>query len=818
MIYTATSLLYNKQVHRKSSLIIMSITTPSISELQSQIHQLQQQIQHKDQQIKQLQQLNDMNVDELIDLSTIDHSHDDTGMSSTDTDHDSHVLNHDELIQLNGLQLIELNEFIDGIDNKKILIDHLYQQSMNKLIQRSHVNGSTIYTQYKQLISPYNQQLINQYQQLQSIMHNRYVEISAEKLDMLVLGYHKQTNSNTRYDNQSTTAIFTKSAIFHNYRINHPKSHTLHPASTYNTTVHDFDDDHVYVARHRSTANNVCALDSHTADTAFHLSMQSYNDEQRQNELVNERSVNETMRQTQKQIQAEQRADAALNIILPIAPYLTLEQAVIILEKHFDDTQQAANYLLTSDLDVVQNDIATYTAQQPNNNTNNHNSNTTNHSSSSTLSLQRTYSTPPTQSLIFRCTDVSTTTGEITLQCILTRDRTPVDSKQNSATLRLPLHNLLELGIKLCSNTDIICIEQDCTERVIQLTYTPLHDNQYLPLKLEPSGLRITSYGIDFITSQGVRAITHVTDGPVLFNAIQYTGNNPVNVSSAIKLYTSILDDNTINILHVHLDDLSDEISIDTIYLTNQQSINDTDVQQFHTDVTGRPLSYKIVVQHNRIIAVLHNSIDNNTKQHNITSSAFESITAPSTGDYVQLSGNRIAQIQSNTIGLIITSSPDNQQLNEYAKQQHTAHDTHLCLHKHPVDLHGEIQLDVIMENNKLLSQSYQSCIPVCRLTILNKHDAEQLIHHATQQQLYEIQQLPQLLAQYENQLNNLPAVPTTAQLDELQQLKHTITSLSQLTCAHELVSQLQNRISNANMTLARRIRAAALDRRALNN
>lgn len=67
--------------------------------------------------------------------------------------------------------------------------------------------------------------------------------------------------------------------------------------------------------------------------------------------------------------------------------------------------------------------------------------------------------------------------------------------------------------------------------------------------------------------------------------------------SSAIKM---------LNILHIHLNDQSDEVTVDVSYMSEGQTIKDFEV--FGSDATGRPLRYKVLVSDLQIKHVLYNT------------------------------------------------------------------------------------------------------------------------------------------------------------------------------------------------------------------
>merc|ERR1712048_1482289 len=100
--------------------------------------------------------------------------------------------------------------------------------------------------------------------------------------------------------------------------------------------------------------------------------------------------------------------------------------------------------------------------------------------------------------------------------------------------------------------------------------------------------------------------------GPVRYKAIKLDDSAGYVVNSIIQIWTHQFKPQILNILHMHVNDTSDEVSLDVRYVMPEEKEkiekdNFTD-EKFDNDVSGRPLRYKILVHNMTIWAVLYNT------------------------------------------------------------------------------------------------------------------------------------------------------------------------------------------------------------------
>jgi len=75
---------------------------------------------------------------------------------------------------------------------------------------------------------------------------------------------------------------------------------------------------------------------------------------------------------------------------------------------------------------------------------------------------------------------------------------------------------------------------------------------------------------------------------------------------SVVEVFTNEVSNNVLNIMHIHVEDMSEEIPVDIVYILPEQTWEE--YKDFTTDHLGRDLRYKIIVRDSMINAILVNT------------------------------------------------------------------------------------------------------------------------------------------------------------------------------------------------------------------
>lgn len=79
--------------------------------------------------------------------------------------------------------------------------------------------------------------------------------------------------------------------------------------------------------------------------------------------------------------------------------------------------------------------------------------------------------------------------------------------------------------------------------------------------------------------------------------------------NSTMEIWTHQIDHETLNIVHIHVNDTSDEVTLDLAYMHSNEQIENH--QEFKTDISGKPLKYKIVVKEAKVFKIYYNQVSN---------------------------------------------------------------------------------------------------------------------------------------------------------------------------------------------------------------
>ena len=119
-----------------------------------------------------------------------------------------------------------------------------------------------------------------------------------------------------------------------------------------------------------------------------------------------------------------------------------------------------------------------------------------------------------------------------------------------------------------------------------------------VPYKVEPDYVDLAHYKIDIAENKIIDVKEKETNLKVLFdsqlisNEIESKFSTLVS-QSTMKIYTTLYSQNIVNIIHIHLNDTSESIAVDSYFLEKQDSISD--FKKFEVDVTGKKLNYKFL-------------------------------------------------------------------------------------------------------------------------------------------------------------------------------------------------------------------------------
>ena len=97
-----------------------------------------------------------------------------------------------------------------------------------------------------------------------------------------------------------------------------------------------------------------------------------------------------------------------------------------------------------------------------------------------------------------------------------------------------------------------------------------------LPVEIRPEGVSLNDYDIRYDKSQNrITEIRHRTFGLVKFNSYKIDEECGYVRGSPLIIYTAKYKDDILNIIHIHVNDLSESVTIETAYVQDDQNLSD---------------------------------------------------------------------------------------------------------------------------------------------------------------------------------------------------------------------------------------------------
>ena len=309
-----------------------------------------------------------------------------------------------------------------------------------------------------------------------------------------------------------------------------------------------------------------------------------------------------------------------------------------------------------------------------------------------------------------------------------------VDEKMNE---RMKLYTTIELKdlFETCyiaskeESDQILLNYNNDKKKYIKIFYQLQIDRNYpsekdiIPYRIEPSYIDINNYNLTIKDN----SITNVENKQncvfVIFDSLligEGKATTGLVSSSLIKVYTTLYSKDILNILHIHLNDTSQEITIDSEFLEKEENVLNHKV--FLNDVTGKKLTYKLIFKDYKL-----NKIYYNVSNDFIDEPPFEEIRIKPNNFVKIINGeykNYYGQIKDFPIGMLARKDKD---LNELKKMSSSGFQKEgYCPDRHLEELPGFVSVIILFDNSlqpKKLKNSVNISIPVCFLIPLTPEE-----------------------------------------------------------------------------------------------
>ena len=285
-------------------------------------------------------------------------------------------------------------------------------------------------------------------------------------------------------------------------------------------------------------------------------------------------------------------------------------------------------------------------------------------------------------------------------------------------------------------------------------------NKELVPYKIEPNYIDINQYNLS-IQTDSIREVENKENRCfVLFNAVLIgDGKSTTGLvsSSSIKVYTTLYSKDILNILHIHLNDTSQEITVDSEFLEKDEDI--LKHKEFKLDAMGKRLTYKFLFKDYKLIKVYY-SVSNDY----IDEPPFEEIRI-TPNNYVRIQKgeykNYIGQVKQFPIGMLARKDKD---LGELQRMSSSGFQKEgYCPDRHLEELPGFVSVEILfMNNSQPIKDPINVSLPVCFLIPLLPEEQVKLEKEIIIQQEMEIEEANQEIEEiykkceeYDNYIKN---------------------------------------------------------------
>ena len=248
--------------------------------------------------------------------------------------------------------------------------------------------------------------------------------------------------------------------------------------------------------------------------------------------------------------------------------------------------------------------------------------------------------------------------------------------------------------------------------------YNP-KEKEIIPYRIEPSNVDIGEYDLE-IQDNLIRNVRHKqTQSFVIFESKMVGDSQKSGLVSndPIKVYTTLYNKDILNILHIHLNDTSQEITIDSEFLEKNENILNHKI--FTTDATGRRLTYKLIFKQYKLIKIFYcMSIDF------IDEPPFQEIKFPKNGFIKIIKGefkNYYGKIKEFPLGML--ARKDNEETELKKMKSFEEKKEGYCGDRHLDGLPGFVLVEIMFypgNEIKEMKDYIKRSLPICHLVPLN--------------------------------------------------------------------------------------------------
>lgn len=248
----------------------------------------------------------------------------------------------------------------------------------------------------------------------------------------------------------------------------------------------------------------------------------------------------------------------------------------------------------------------------------------------------------------------------------------------------------------------------------LQDDYNGSNEKELIPYKIQPDTVNINEYHIE-VNDNIIREIRHKkTNCLVVFETMLIGETNTSSglvSSSMIRVYTTLYSKDIINILHVHLNDTSKEITMESEFLEKDEDV--LNHKTFTIDAMGKRLNYKLLFKDYKLIKIYYAMSDEYIDEPPFQEIRFNpnSIVKVRKGDFKDYFG-KIKQFPQGML------ARKDEETNELKKMKSFGYQKKgYCGDRHLDELPGFVSVGLLfLPDMSMMEKEENISIPVCHL------------------------------------------------------------------------------------------------------
>jgi hypothetical protein len=241
---------------------------------------------------------------------------------------------------------------------------------------------------------------------------------------------------------------------------------------------------------------------------------------------------------------------------------------------------------------------------------------------------------------------------------------------------------------------------------------------ELIPYKIYPESVDINHYDLSISNNKIIEVRNKESGSSIYFEAIlikeNQTGKFTGLVSTSVmKVYTALYNKDVINVIHVHLNDTSEEITVDSTFLQRGHSV--TDERFFPEDYMGKKLNYKFIFRDYKLLKVYYNVSKQFVDEPDFEEIRIKQDKIVKITNHEKFS-NYYGKVYHIPVGMIVRKEKDQSDIVERIKSSEVLQGG-ICQERHLEELQGLVSVEILFTpETTIMENPIKISMPICKL------------------------------------------------------------------------------------------------------